>query len=73
MAERTFTAVYTQDEHWWVGFVEEVPGAMSQGATREECQANLREALALMLEVQREDLAQELQGHTICREPLVVA
>ncbi len=27
MAERTFTAVYTQDEGWWVRFIEEVHGA----------------------------------------------
>jgi predicted RNase H-like HicB family nuclease len=73
MAERTFTAIYVHDDPWWIGFVEEAPGAMSQGATRAECQANLREALALMLEVQREDLAKELAGHAICREPLVVA
>jgi predicted RNase H-like HicB family nuclease len=62
MAERAFTAVYTQDENWWVGFVEKVPSAMSQGATREECQANLREALALTIEVHREDLAKELKS-----------
>lgn len=73
MAEQTFTAVYTKDEGFWVGFIEEVPGAMSQGATREECQSNLREALMLMLEVQREDLAKELEGHAVCRETLVVA
>jgi predicted RNase H-like HicB family nuclease len=73
MAERTFTEVYSQSEGWWIGFVEEVPGAMSQGATLEECQANLCEALTLMLDVQREDLAKELAGHTICCEPLVLA
>ncbi len=73
MTKRTFTAVYTQNEGWWIGFIEEVPGAMSQGATLEECQTNLREALSLMLEVQREDLAKELEGHTVCREALVLA
>jgi predicted RNase H-like HicB family nuclease len=68
----TYTAVYTQDGPWWIGFVEEVPGAMSQGATLAECQANLREALTLMLEIRREDLAKELEGHTVSREPLVL-
>ena len=46
---------------------------MSHGATLEECQSNLREALSLMLQVQREDLAKELEGHTVCREALVLA
>jgi predicted RNase H-like HicB family nuclease len=73
MAERAFTAVYTQSEGWWVGFIEEVPGAMSQGATRDECEAKLREALALMVDVQRDDLAKELEGHIVCREPLMLA
>jgi predicted RNase H-like HicB family nuclease len=73
MTGQTFTAVYTQDGPWWIGFIEEVPGAMSQGKTLEECQTNLREALDLMLEVQREDLARELEGHDVSREPLVLA
>jgi predicted RNase H-like HicB family nuclease len=73
MTEHTFTAVYSQDGPLWIGFIEEVPGAMSQGATIEECQTNLREALELMLEVQREDLARELEGHEIHRESLVLA
>lgn len=73
MSKQTFTAVYTQNEGWWVGFIEEVPGAMSQGATLEECQANLREALILMLDVQREDLERELEGRMVSREALVLA
>ncbi len=68
-----YTAVYTQSEGWWIGFIEEVPGAMSQGATLEECQTNLREALSLMLDVQREDLEKELEGRTVSRELLVLA
>jgi predicted RNase H-like HicB family nuclease len=70
---QTFSAIYIRDGSWWVGFVEEIPGAMSQGATLDECQANLREAVALMLEVQREDLERELEGKTVHRETLVLA
>jgi predicted RNase H-like HicB family nuclease len=35
-------------------FVEEIPAAISQGETLEEAKANLRDALQLVLECQRE-------------------
>lgn len=50
-----FTAVIRQDGPWWIGWVEERPGVNSQGATREELIANLREALAEAIELNRED------------------
>ena len=40
----TFTAVFEQDGDWWVGYVEELPGANTQGATLDEARENLREA-----------------------------
>ncbi|HEY7985244.1 MAG TPA: type II toxin-antitoxin system HicB family antitoxin [Ktedonobacterales bacterium] len=46
----TFTAVYERDGNWWIGYVEELPGANTQGATLEETRENLREAVELMLE-----------------------
>lgn len=50
-----YTAVIQRDEPWWIGWIEEVPGVNSQGATREELIANLREALAEAIEMNRED------------------
>ena len=50
-----YTAVIRQDEPWWIGWIEEIPGVNSQGATREELLANLREALGEALEMNRED------------------
>jgi len=55
MAERGYTAVIRQDGDWWIGWIEEVSGVNSQGATREELIANLREALAEAVEMNRED------------------
>lgn len=69
----TFTVVYSQDGLLWIGFVEDWPGAMSQGETLAECQANLRGALDLMLAMHRKELARELEGHTVRCEPLVLA
>lgn len=50
-----FTAVIQQHEEWWIGWVEEVPGVNSQGATREELLDNLRDALEEAMEMNRQD------------------
>jgi len=50
----TFTAVFEQDGPWWIGYVEELPGANTQGATLEEARENLKEAIRLILEENRE-------------------
>ena len=60
-----FTAVYRKCGKWWAAYVEEVPGVNTQGATIEEARANLKEALALILETNRE-LAREQE-----RDPMM--
>ncbi len=50
-----YTAVIRQDGPWWIGWIEEVPGVNSQGSTRDELLANLREALGEAIEMNRED------------------
>jgi predicted RNase H-like HicB family nuclease len=50
-----FTAVVERDGPWFIAYCAEVPGANGQGKTREECIANLREAIALSLDHQREE------------------
>lgn len=50
-----FTAIVEQDGPWFIAYCAEVPGANGQGRTREECLANLREAIALVLEHRRDD------------------
>jgi predicted RNase H-like HicB family nuclease len=42
--KREFTAIIKQDEGWWIGWVEEVPGVNSQGKTKAELLRNLRSA-----------------------------
>jgi predicted RNase H-like HicB family nuclease len=45
-----FTIHYSDGGHGWVmAQVEEVPGAISQGRTREEARDNVVDALRLML------------------------
>lgn len=55
-----FTAVFEKVNEWYVGYVEELPGANTQGKTLEEARANLREATELILLTNREIAEQEI-------------
>jgi predicted RNase H-like HicB family nuclease len=48
-----FTVVIKQDEGWWIGWVQDIPGVNSQGKTRVELLKNLRSALEEALEFNR--------------------
>ena len=52
--EMIWTAVYRKVPEGYIGFVEELPGANTQGATLEETRENLKEALELVIEANRE-------------------
>ena len=69
---QTFTAVFERDGAWWVGSVEELPGANTQGATLDEARENLKEAVALIIEANREIARRDAAGKTIIREQLEV-
>lgn len=66
--EFEFVAVFQQVPEGYIGFVEELPGANTQGATLEEARANLHEAVELVLQANRE-LAAETAGANVIREP----
>ena len=68
-----FTAVYERDGDWWIGFVEELPGANTQGATLEEARANLKEAVEMVLQANRELAEESLRDADVVREPLSLA
>ena len=48
-----FTAVYEKRGKWWIGYVEELPGANTQGETLEETKENLKESVQMVLETNR--------------------
>lgn len=60
--QNTFTAVFEQDGEWWIGYVEELPGANTQGRTLEEARENLKEAIQLVIEANREITQREIEG-----------
>lgn len=67
-----FTAVFVEEPTGgYSAFVEEIPGANSQGETIEEAKENLKEAVLLVLETNKM-LSQKnvLRGVKSLREPL---
>jgi predicted RNase H-like HicB family nuclease len=52
--EHEFTAVFRKVPEGYIAFVEELPGANTQGATLDAARTNLEEAVRLVLEVNRE-------------------
>jgi len=64
------TAVYQAVPEGFIAFVEELPGANTQGATIEEARVNLREAVGLVMEANRSMAEEDLAGATVIREPL---
>lgn len=67
------TAVFRKVPEGYVGVVEELPGANTQGATLEEARANLQEAVALVIEANRRLVEETNNGATVVREPLKVS
>jgi len=68
---REFTAIYKKTGKWYVGWVEEIPGANTQGKTLKEVKENLKEAVLLILETNKLLNKKETTGKII-REPLSI-
>jgi len=63
------TAVFQKVATGYIAFVEELPGANTQGATMEEARANLAEAVQLVLEANRALAEETMRGQEVTREP----
>jgi len=70
--ENTFTGVFEKVEDWYIGYVQELPGANVQGKTLEEARESLREAIELILKSNRELAERELFGKDVIREKIKV-
>jgi predicted RNase H-like HicB family nuclease len=68
----SLTAVFLKVPEGYVAFVEELPGANTQGDTLEKARANLTEAVAMVLDANRALSQESLQGRDVIRETLIL-
>ncbi len=68
-----FTAVFMKVTEGYIAFVQDLPGANTQGDTLEEARENLQEAAAMVLEPNRELAEKSLAGQKVTKEPFVLA
>ena len=52
---QTYTAVIQQDEDWWIGWIQEIPGVNCQERTKDELLETLRITLRETIEYNREE------------------
>lgn len=62
------TAVYMQVPEGYIGFVEELPGANTQGASIDETRENLQDAVQILLQANREIAERSILGLEFLRE-----
>ena len=67
------TAIFEQVPEGYIGYVEELPGANTQGKTLDEARANLTEAVELVLEANRVLAEERLGTRKVIREQLLIS
>ena len=65
MKQRYHTIIKPDAHGSFVGWVEEIPGALTHGRSLAECRERLRAALELMLETHRDEARQGLDNSCI--------
>jgi predicted RNase H-like HicB family nuclease len=65
MKQRYHTIIKPEPNGWFVGWVEEIPGSITQGRSLDECRRNLRDSLELMVETHRDEARQALDPSCI--------
>ena len=72
MAQVSLTAVFMKVPEGYIGFVEELPGANTQGETLEDARSNLNEAVEMVLDANRTLSEESVQGAEVIREALIL-
>jgi len=67
-----FTAVFEDRGKWVIGYVEELPGANTQGKTLEEARENLKEAVFMVINSYRKEAEKQIKGRKVIREKLSI-
>ena len=68
----TLTAVFQKVPEGYIGYIEELPGANTQGETLEEARENLKEAVELVFEANRQLAEESINGSDVIREPFLL-
>lgn len=75
--DMVLTAIYEEvpeaEGGGYVSYVEELPGAISEGDTLEEARENLRDAVGLLVEANRDLAGDRISGKRITREKITVS
>jgi predicted RNase H-like HicB family nuclease len=73
MKLKNFTALIEKsDDGWYVGQLEEMPEVLSQGKTIKELMVNLKDALSLFIQVQKEETSRNYSGKKYIRRKLSI-
>ncbi|MDN5871741.1 MAG: type II toxin-antitoxin system HicB family antitoxin [Nitrococcus sp.] len=67
------TAIFEEVLEGYIAFVEEIPGAHTQGATLEEARENLSEAVEMVLEANRALAEESIRGRQVVKERFVAS
>lgn len=68
--KESLNAIFEKSPHGYIGYVEELPGANTQGTTLEETKENLIEAIQLVLESNRQLTEEKISGKEVIKESL---
>ena len=75
--DMTLTAVFEEvppsEGGGYVAYLEEFPGAITQGETLEEARENLRDAIETLIEANRELASQPRPGTKVTRERIQIS
>jgi len=67
-----FTTVIEKRGKWYIGYIEEISGVNTQGETLEEVNENLKEALTLIIEANRELTRKYIQNPDAIRGTMAI-
>lgn len=67
-----FTAIFEKVKEGYIGFVEELPGANTQGKTLDEARENLKEAIQLVIEANKQLAEEVIKGKDVIREQISI-
>jgi predicted RNase H-like HicB family nuclease len=68
MQSLNLTAVFMKVPEGYIAFIEELPGANTQGDTIEKARENLKEAVTQVMQANRALAEQAIEGSEVIRE-----